>query len=70
MEQNIGDIDKMIRMLIGFAVMGAGFYFQSWWGITGLFILMTATFSWCPPYSLFGINTCNGDCKAERKQQA
>ena len=64
MERNIGDIDKIIRALIGFSALGAGFYFQSWWGIIGLFILMTATFKWCPPYSLLGISTCRS-CSTE-----
>ena len=58
MKNNIGGIDRAVRAVIGFTVLGAGFYFQSWWGLAGVFILATATFNWCPPYALFGINTC------------
>ena len=57
MKKNIGDVDKAIRAAAGFIALGAGFYYQSWWGLIGLALLATATFKWCPPYSLFGINT-------------
>ena len=57
MKRNMGDIDRIIRALVGFAALGAGFYFQSWWGLAGLLILATATLNWCPPYAILGINT-------------
>jgi hypothetical protein len=64
MERNIGDKDKFVRMLLGFSIMGAGFYYQSWWGIIGMFVLATAMFKWCPPYTLLGVNTFNSENKA------
>lgn len=32
MKSNIGNVDRVVRVLAGFAVLGAGFYYQSWWG--------------------------------------
>ena len=61
MKTNMGDVDRMVRALVGFTALGAGFYFQSWWGLTGLVILATATFSCCPPYAMLGINTCSAE---------
>ena len=61
MKNNMGDIDRIVRAAAGFVALGAGFYFQSWWGLTGLLFLASSMFSWCPPYALFGINTCNLD---------
>ena len=29
-----------------------------WWGYLGVLPLTTAAMDWCPPYSLFGWNTC------------
>ena len=55
MKENIGDADKAIRLIAGFAALGAGFYFQSWWGVIGLVIMGTAAIGWCPPYAIFGI---------------
>ncbi|MCK5361310.1 MAG: DUF2892 domain-containing protein [Gammaproteobacteria bacterium] len=57
MENNMGDTDRAIRAIVGFIVMGAGFYFHSWWGVAGIYILATSMFNWCPPYALFGLNT-------------
>lgn len=58
MQKNIGSIDKTVRLLAGLAIIGAGVYFQSWWGAVGLVLVATAAMSWCPPYALLGISTC------------
>ena len=57
MKQNVGSIDRGIRAIAGLAIIGAGVYFQSWWGAIGAVLLVTALVGWCPPYSLLGINT-------------
>ena len=59
MKENIGDADKALRLIAGIAALGAGFYFQSWWGALGLVLLGTAAIGWCPPYALLGLNTCS-----------
>ncbi|GIU00755.1 hypothetical protein TSL6_12610 [Sulfurovum sp. TSL6] len=55
---NIGKIDRIIRAVIGVALLG--------WGIMngniiadviGVVLLLTVIIGWCPPYALFGINT-------------
>jgi len=58
MKKNVGGIDKIIRIVAGLAVIGAGVYFQSWWGGVGVILIATALMGWCPPYALLGINTC------------
>ncbi len=58
MNKNVGGIDRGIRIVAGVAAIGAGLYFQSWWGAIGLVLIATALMSWCPPYALLGINTC------------
>ena len=59
MKENIGDADKALRLIAGIAALGAGFYFQSWWGAFGLVLMSTAAIGWCLPYALLGINTCS-----------
>jgi len=56
--KNIGSLDKGIRLVAGLAAVGAGVYFQSWWGAIGLVLIFTALISWCPPYAMLGISTC------------
>lgn len=58
MTPNVGDVDRIIRVLAGLAIIGAGIYFQSWWGAAGIVPLFTATIRWCPAYLPFGISTC------------
>lgn len=62
--KNVGSIDRTTRIVIALAIFAAGYYYQSWWGLVGLVPLVTATVSWCPLYTLFGIRTCRTTTKA------
>ena len=56
--KNIGKIDKNLRIVVGAIVVGAGIYFQNYWGAIGLIPLLAGLMNWCPLYSVFGIKTC------------
>lgn len=58
MKPNVGGIDRVLRYLIGLALLGAGLYFKSWWGLVGLLPILTATVRFCPAYLPFGLSTC------------
>jgi hypothetical protein len=58
MKANIGSTDRIIRYVAGLAILGAGFYFKSWWGLVGLGPILTATIRFCPAYLPFGLSTC------------
>ncbi len=58
MQTNVGSIDRVIRIIAGLAIIGAGLYYQSWWGAIGLAPLGTAVIGWCPAYLPLGISTC------------
>lgn len=58
MKLNMGSADRIIRAVLGAAVIAAGVYYQSWFGAIGLVLLGTAAIGWCPAYLPFGINTC------------
>ncbi len=58
MKSNVGGIDKILRIVVGLAIIGWGFYAQSWWGAAGLLPLATALINFCPVYPLLGISTC------------
>ncbi len=59
MKQNVGKIDKIIRVIAGIALIALAVsgYFTPW-GWIGVVPLVTALAGWCPAYSLFGIKTC------------
>jgi len=58
MNSNVGGIDKILRIVVGLAVIAWGYAVQNWWGAVGLVPLLTATVNFCPLYPLLGINTC------------
>ncbi len=58
MKSNVGGIDRILRIIAGLAILGAGYYFKSWWGLIGIVPLLTAIFRFCPAYLPFGLNTC------------
>ena len=57
MKANVGGFDRILRALLGLALLGAGLYFKSWWGLVGLVPLLTAVFRFCPAYLPIGLNT-------------
>ncbi|MFY9923729.1 MAG: DUF2892 domain-containing protein [Opitutaceae bacterium] len=58
MKTNIGSIDRVIRIIVGIGILGAGYYFKSWWGLVGVVPLLTAFVGFCPAYAPFGLSTC------------
>ena len=61
MKCNMGKIDRVLRGIVGLAVIGAGVYYQSWWGAVGAIPLGTAILGVCPAYLPFGISSCKVD---------
>jgi hypothetical protein len=59
MTTNIGNIERVVRALVGLALISLVFVGpQTVWGWLGIIPLATAIIGWCPPYALLGINTC------------
>ena len=58
MKTNIGSVDRIIRVIIGLAILGAGLAYHSWLGLIGLVPLLTAVVRFCPAYLPLGLNTC------------
>ena len=66
MKCNIGKTDKIVRWIIGLAVIVLGFGFKSWWGLVGLIPILTASLSFCPIYPVLGLSSYKiEDKKAE-----
>ena len=58
MKTNVGTLDRILRIVAGCAILGAGYYFKSWWGLFGLMPIFTGIFRFCPAYVPFGASTC------------
>lgn len=50
---NVGKADRALRIVAGLGIIGAGFYFKSYWGVLGIVPLATAFMRWCPAYIPF-----------------
>lgn len=57
MKSNMGNIDRILRGVVGVVIIAVGFYYNSWWGVIGLIPLLTALTSWCPMYVPFKFST-------------
>lgn len=61
--KNMGNIDRIIRTILGIALVAAAVVLQIqigrfWWlGIPGVVFLLTSAISTCPLYLPFGIST-------------
>lgn len=58
MKKNMGGADRVVRAILGVAILGFGLSCGAWWGWIGIIPLFTAVVSWCPAYLPFGISTC------------
>jgi len=59
--KNVGSIDKIIRFILGLALLSLFFFMKGnlkYLGLIGLVPILTATISICPLYLIFGIKTC------------
>ena len=56
---NVGGIDRILRAVVGIALIALVFVGpMTNWGWIGVIPLLTAIVGWCPPYALLGFNTC------------
>lgn len=60
MTKNIGGIDRVLRIVVGLALIAFAFSGSTyaWAGWIGVVPIFTALIGWCPAYTLVGLNTC------------
>lgn len=59
MKANVGGIDRILRALVGIAlILWAAVLGGPAWAYIGAIPLFTALLGWCPAYVLFGMSTC------------
>ncbi|WP_300300887.1 DUF2892 domain-containing protein [Ferrovibrio sp.] len=61
MRSNVGGIDRVLRILVGLGLLSLLVWYPGEWrwvGLVGLVPLLTGLFSFCPLYTLLGLNTC------------
>lgn len=59
MKLNEGNVDRIIRIVIGLGLLSLVFVGpQTMWGLVGLIPLVTGVLGFCPLYKLLGWDTC------------
>jgi len=61
MSVNVGGIDRILRIVVGLAVLALFFVLEGnarYWALLGFVPLFTGVFRYCPAYSLIGVSTC------------
>jgi hypothetical protein len=60
MNSNVGGIDRILRIVLGLVLIGLTVTGTvGVWGWLGVVPLATGAIGWCPPYAIFGWNTCS-----------
>lgn len=57
MTLNMGGIDRIVRALVGVALVGWALSGGPLWAWIGVIPLLTAATGWCPAYLPFGFST-------------
>jgi len=59
MQQNVGTVDRTLRVLVGLALIAASVLgYIGVWGWIGVVLVATGVFRFCPAYLPFGLSTC------------
>ena len=61
MSSNIGNIDRILRILVGVVLVTFAMLSNhelAIYGLIGVVPIFTALIGWCPAYAPFGIKTC------------
>jgi hypothetical protein len=61
MPTNVGPFDRIVRVVVGLALLSLIFAAEGvarWFGLIGLMPLVTAAVGWCPVYTPLRVNTC------------
>ena len=61
MKANVGNTEKVIRIIIAIVLFSMWLFLEGnmrYIALVGIIPLVTALFSFCPLWTVFGINTC------------
>ena len=69
MKKNLGNIDRTLRIIIGLFIIAIALYYQSWWALLGLGLLINGLSGRCGGYALF-FSTANKSCDISHKERS
>ncbi len=71
MKQNVGEVDRWVRYVLGVVLVIVGYSQMLWWlMIVGVIVFLTGVFRRCGAYTLLGVSTCPVESKTEENKTA
>lgn len=70
MKINVGSIDRVVRVILGLALLSLLFILDGnarYIGLIGIIPLATAAMRSCPLYSVLGMSTCPAEARAKAR---
>lgn len=74
--KNVGGIDRILRIVIGLALVAYAFNTDTLWAYIGVVPLLTGIFGFCPAYCPLKLSTakscgscCGGSCESKQSQE-
>lgn len=59
MQKNLGKWDSRIRIVLGSVIIAIALYYQSWWALLGVGLLINGLTQRCGGYALLGLSTAD-----------
>ena len=66
MKANVGGTDRIIRIVVGIAIIIVGITLHTWWGLVGLLPIVTGLVRFCGLYPVLKIDTTGSGGKKEK----
>lgn len=57
MKTNAGEMDRILRIIVGIIIIATGMTYQAMIIPIGMIILITGIIGWCPFYQFFDVST-------------
>jgi len=70
MGQNVGMVDRIVRIVLAVIFIVLALVWSAWWFIPAIIALVTGIVGWCGLYTLFGWNTCTTGAKSTKQAPA
>jgi len=57
MQKNLANWDRLLRIISGTAIIVIALYYQSWWALLGLALILNGVTARCGAYAILGFST-------------
>lgn len=64
-KKNVGNMDAILRVILGMIIIFAGLFYNSLWGFVGILPIGSGVLAFCPVYRLLNTQTCSPNLERE-----